>query len=344
MKTLLHHRFGVPEEVLELVEEPTPAIADHEALVRVEASPIHAGDLKNIAGERTMIRNVASGTVQEIEGLDDMTVTFPQVPGIEGVGRIVAVGAAVSEVGLGDRVYLPFQCGSWRDHVVAEAARLYPAPEGDAVQLSLIVNAFTADFALRDLHPLQPGDWFVQNSANSNVGRALIALARRRDIRTVNIVRRPELVDELSALGADVVLVDGEDLPARVREATGGADLMIGLDGIAGDATGRLAECLSNGATVANFGLMSGEPCKMPPWILHYKQTRLVGYYAGFNIMARSVEEQRAILAELAELISQGVIGARIAATYPLEDYRAALSHAAREGTDREGKVVFQMA
>ena len=343
MKALIHNRFGPPEDALELVDLPDETPGSGEVLIRVEATPIHAGDLKNIAGEKTMIRNVETGEVRDIEGQGDMAVSFPQVPGIEGVGRVVEIGPDVGGVAVGDRVFLPLQCGSWREQVVAEAARLIPAPEGDAAQLALMVNAFTADFALRDLAPLGPGDWFVQNSANSNVGRVLIALARLRGIKTANIVRRAALVDELKALGADVVLMDGDDLPARLHAATDGAPLTIGLDGVAGNATGRLAECLSNGATVANFGLMSGEPCKIEPWILHYKRTLVRGYYAGFNLMERSFDEQKAIIVELADLIAAGKIGARIAATYPLENYREAVSHAAREGTAREGKLVFDL-
>lgn len=340
MRMLIHDRFGPPAEVLQLVEVADPVPGPGEAVVKVEATPIHAGDLKNIAGERTMIRNVETGSVRQIDGVDDMGVELPQTPGIEGIGRICAVGEGV-DFNIGDRVFLPTQCGSWREQVLAQADRLIPAPEGDAVQLSLMVNAFTADLALRDLAPLKPGDWFVQNSANSNVGRIIISLAAMRGIRTVNIVRREELVPELKALGADVVLVDGPDLPARVRGATGGAHLPIGLDGIAGDATARLAECLSNGATVANFGVMSGKPCKVPIWILHYKRTVVRGYYAGFNFFERTVAEQNDIIRELADLIASGKLVTAIGGTYTLDQYREAVSHAEAEGTNRAGKIVF---
>jgi NADPH:quinone reductase-like Zn-dependent oxidoreductase len=341
MRFLTHDRFGTPSKVLRLVERPDLVPSGHDVVIAVEATPIHAGDIKNIAGEKTMVRNVDTGTVREIAALDDASVELPQTPGIEGVGRIVAVGPLVEAFSIGARVFLPFQCGSWSEQVCADSRRLIPAPEGDAVQLSLIVNAFTADLALRDLAPLRAGDWFVQNSANSNVGRILIALAKRRGIRTLNIVRRAEVADELYALGATAVVVEGPDLAARVTAASGGAPLMIGLDGIAGAATGALAECLSNGATVANFGLMSGEPCTIAPWILHYKRTILRGYYAGHNLFERGIDEQRAILADLAELIAQGELKARICATYPFSDYAAAVGHAARAGGERDGKIVF---
>ena len=335
MKMLQHDRFGPPDEVLELLDQNLPPPGPHEVTIRVEAASLHIGDLKNIEGEKIMVRNVTGG--------DNLHVDLPQVPGIEGVGRITAVGEDVQEFAIGDRVLLPAQCGSWREELNADAARLHRAPEGDAVQLALMINAFTAEFALRDLAPLQPGDWFVQNAANSNVCRVIIQLAKTRGIRTANIVRRESVRDELYALGADAVILEGADLPRRLREATGGAKLMIGLDSIAGDATGLLAECLSDDATVANVGLMSGEPCKIPSWILMYKRTRIVGYYAGYNIAARTRDEQREIIGELARLIGNGTLRAKVAATYPLSEYKEAVRHAARGGSDRDGKIVFVM-
>ena len=335
MKALQHARFGEPAEALELVELPELPLGPFDVTIHVEAAPVHAGDLKNIAGEKLMIRDVQSG--------DDLAVSLPQVPGIEGVGRIAACGASVDGLRVGDRVLLPWQCGSWRESLRADSRQLLRAPEGDATQLCLMVNAFTADFALRDLAPLSPGDWFVQNSANSNVGRALIKLARLRGIRTLNIVRRAELIPDLEALGADVVLVDGPDLARRVKDACGGAPLTIGLDGIGGAATGRLAECLSDGATVANFGSMSGEDVSIPTWVLLYKRVRVIGYYAGFNIATRSPQEQLKILGDLLELVATGQFQTKIAATYPLSRYRDAVAHAARSGADRDGKIIFVM-
>ena len=63
---------------------------------------------------------------------------------------------------------------------------------------------------------VNPGDWVVQNGGNSGVGRSLIAIARLRGIRTISLVRRRELIDELKAAGADLVLMDE---PAAVEEA-----------------------------------------------------------------------------------------------------------------------------
>lgn len=80
---------------------------------------------------------------------------------------------------------------------------------------------------------LQPGDWVIQNAANSGVGGYLIQLAKLRGFKTC-VVRRESAVAGVKTEGGDVVLVDGPDLHKRVREATGGAKLMLGIDAIGG--------------------------------------------------------------------------------------------------------------
>lgn len=70
------------------------------------------------------------------------------------------------------------------------------------------INPPTAVLLLREYVDLQPGDWVAQNAANSGVGRLVIAIAKTRGLRTINFVRRAELVAELKAAGGDIVVVD----------------------------------------------------------------------------------------------------------------------------------------
>lgn len=81
----------------------------------------------------------------------------------------------------------------------------------------------SARWPCSDFASLQPGDWVIQNSANSGVGSYAVQLARLRGYKTVNIVRRESAVAGVQAQGADVELVDGDDLAGRVKAATGGA-------------------------------------------------------------------------------------------------------------------------
>ena len=85
----------------------------------------------------------------------------------------------------------------------------------------------------------------VQNAANSGVGRWVIAFAKTRGLKTVNIVRRPELAAELKAFGGDLVVVDSPEVAERIKAAVGQAELRLALDGVSGPATGVLAATLS---------------------------------------------------------------------------------------------------
>lgn len=334
-KLIQHDRFGPPEEALALVEVEAARPGPGEILIEIEATPIHAGDLYNIEGLPIMLRG------GDLGGLPD--VPLPQVPGIEGVGRVIEVGPGCDDTwSAGSRAFLPTQSGSWRSHIIVKADDAIPAPEGDAVQLSLIINPITAYFALNHLMAdVKPGEWLIQNCANSNVGSALVKLASLKGVRTVNIVRSEAAGAQLKDQGADVIAIDGPDLAEQVREAVGGAKIRWGLDGVAGAATGRMAECLCDRGTIANYGLMAGEDCMVPSSLLLYRRISLIGFYAGYNLIETPREEVVRIWREIGDMVADGTLSAAIAATYPFKDYRDAARHAAQSGSARPGKVVF---
>jgi mitochondrial enoyl-[acyl-carrier protein] reductase / trans-2-enoyl-CoA reductase len=321
---LLHDQFGEPAEVLRLVDLPEEMPGPGELVIRIEAAAMHLADLRTVQG--------ASG----------FRFTLPRTPGFEGVGRVTRVGAGVTGFAVGDRVFPPSGCGSFRQELRAPAERCMPAPDGAAEQLALLtINAPTAWVLLHDFATLAPGDWLVQNGANSSCGRFLVALAHEAGVRTINVVRRPEVMAELRALGADVVLLDGPDLAERVLQATGGVTPRLGLDCVAGAATHRLAQCLAPGSTVVCYGAMSGERCEMDFYLMFRNDLRLVGMSFRRELEKRSREQVDAIYRQLAGRLADGRLVARIAATYPLSLWREAFAQAARTGTGREGKVIL---
>src|SRR5258707_4706417 len=91
------------------------------------------------------------------------------------------------------------------------------------------VNPPTAYLLLADIVKLPRGSWVIRNGANSGVGRATIAVAKSLGLKTVNVVRRKEVAEELKALGGDVVLADGPDLAQRVTAGTRNARSTLGL-------------------------------------------------------------------------------------------------------------------
>src|SRR3984893_7332433 len=156
---------------------------------------------------------------------------LPTVIGNEGVGRVLAVGPGVGNVKVGDRVLAPLSSFTWRERMVISADGLFALPaDADPLQLAMLaINPPTAPLLLSEYVDLKPGEWVVQNGANSGVGRWVIAFAKTRGLKTVNIVRRPELVAELEAIGGDLVVVDSSDVTERIKAAVGHAALGPGV-------------------------------------------------------------------------------------------------------------------
>lgn len=184
-------------------------------------------------------------------------------------------------VTVGQLVLLPLGCGTWSTHVVTEAAQLTPLPgEADPLQLSMMtINPPTAALLLSEFVTLGPGEWVIQNAANSAVGLYLVQLARRRGHRSVNVVRREDAATAVREADGDAVLIDGEDLAKRVTEATGGAAIRLGIDAVARAASGRLAGCLDEGATLVSYGRMSGEATVIPSEAFIFRDLTLCGFW-----------------------------------------------------------------
>lgn len=316
-------RGAVPQDVIECVEFELPALTTGQALIEVEATPINPSDVLTLTGQYGMLP------------------PLPAVGGNEGVGRVVTVADGVTSVAVGQRVLLPVGSGTWTTHLIAEAARLIPLPNvGDPLQLSMLsVNPPTAALLLSDFVALEPGEWVMQNAANSAVGGYLIQLAKRRGLRTVNIVRRESAVAEVQAMGGDVVLVDGADLKHRVAAATSKARIRLAIDAVGGKSTDHLAQSVALGGTVVNYGAMSGIPCTVSPGSFVFRDVTLRGFWLLFWFRNSTPERQREVFTELATLVVSGDLSARVHATYRLEQIKDAIAAAA--AGERDGKIIL---
>ena len=314
---------GNPAEVLKFKPvaelEPGPG----EAKVNVLAAPIHPANLAQIEGAYL-------APVPEL----------PATPGMEGVGQVAALGEGVVHLSVGQSVLLTGAGGTWRDTIVAPAAAFTPAPPGDIEQLAMLaVNPLTAHLLLEDYADLQPGDWVIQSAANSAVDEMVIQLAAQRGLKTVNVVRREELILPLKALGATVVLVDGPDLAERVKQATDGADIKLALEAVSGSTFYRLIEALAYGGTLVAYGNMSGDEPQIDLRSLIADDIRLRGFWLSRWYERTSPDEKQATLGQLVPLIASGQIKTKIDSRYPLEEISEAVTRAAAGG--RDGKVLL---
>ncbi|MDX1540089.1 MAG: zinc-dependent alcohol dehydrogenase family protein [Geminicoccaceae bacterium] len=321
MKQVQFTAFGTPHEVADCVEvDDVGAPASSEVVVEVEAFPINPADLLTITGGYAV---------------------RPQLPatlGAESVGRIVGKGDQVADLEVGDRVIVLARDNWTQQRKVDQTAVLKVAGD-DVLQLAMLkVNPATALMMLRNYVELQPGEWLIQDAANSGVGVNLIKLARADGFRTVNVVRRQELVQPLEAEGADVVVVDGDDLAERVRKAVEGAPVRLAIDAVGGTAVTRLGDCLAEGGTIVNYGLLSGRPLEIRADQTIFKGLTLTGFWLAKQLTTLPRSTLETLYVDLASRIARGELRVEVEATYGIEDIKTALEHAGREG--RRGKVL----
>ena len=321
MKAIQIEAFGRPAEVLKAVDIPdVGAPAAGEVVIAIEASPINQYDLLMIAGGY------------------GYRPRLPAIMGTEGVGRVVAVGAGVKHLKEGDRALVPFLHPAWAERIKNSAPWLRPLPPGDINQFAMMgVNPPTAYFLLTDIVKLPRGSWVIQNGANSGVGRATVAIAKSLGLKTINVVRREEVVAEMKALGGDIVLVDGPDLANRVAAETGNAPITLALDGVSDTSPTNLMSCLSESAVLVSYGGTSRKPMVVQSGSLIFKKQTIRGFWLLYWYRSATPDEITAMFDLLAPLIASGTISALVVATYGFDQVGEAIAKAAQSG----GKLLF---
>lgn len=276
-----------------------------------------------------------------IEGKYPVRSSLPAVPGMEGAGIVVQAEDDVQKVKEGDVVILPHGLGTWREAVAVDAAKLVTVPNDiDPIQAGMLkINPLTAWRLLHGYVALKAGDWLIQNAANSAAGRAVIQIAHELGYKTVNIVRRAELIDELKAEGADVVLLESDSLREQAKTATGGAPILLGLNAVGGESALHVANALAPDGTVVTYGAMSLQPLKIPNGLLIFKNLNFRGIWINKWYDNASVEEKMEAFQPLFEMAQRGLLRTKIEKAYPLREVKAAVAHAMQ--AKRSGKIVL---
>jgi len=324
ISAIVYEAHGNPAEVLQLKKQSWPQPAPDDVIVQMLAAPINPADLNAIEGKYPGRREV------------------PVVPGFEGAGIVVELGANVKNLKQGVLVIPPHNVGTWREALVVDASQLVEVPSGiDPLQAAMLkINPLTAWRLLHGYVELKRGDWVIQNAANSAAGRAVIQIASELGYKTINVVRREELVEELKQLGGDLVFIDGESLRDDVKEATSGAPIRLGLNCVGGESALRIANTLAFGGTMVTFGSMSLQPFKVPTGLLIFKDLRFRGIWINKWYDLATPAERMAAFKPLFEMTKRGLLKTQIEKAYLLGEYKQAVAHAAQN--KRRGKIIFR--
>ncbi|MFW9929594.1 MAG: zinc-dependent alcohol dehydrogenase family protein [Candidatus Thorarchaeota archaeon] len=325
MKAVQYSHHGKPSDVVEIVDLDQKPLTKRDVRISLEVSAINPADLL------------------AIQGLYPIRIPFPAIPGNEGVGRITEIGSEVTHLKQGDRVFLPFRTGigAWQEEIVTSSDGLFAIPnKADPLQLAMAsVNPPTAYFMLTKYITLSPGDWIIQNAANSAVGQYVITFAKSMGVKTINIVRRENVVEDLLNLGGDIVLVDSDDLAKRVSQLNNKAPVKLAFDGVAGDATHRLSQCLSYGGTIVTYGAMSLKRIEIGITQTIFKQIKLVGVWLQKWTQTAPPEKVKNLYSKTNEAVINGTVKTSVDTVYPIIEIKRALDHAMRE--NRKGKILL---
>jgi NADPH2:quinone reductase len=326
MRAIRFSQFGDPNRVLSLANVPDPEPGPGEVRVRLTHRPINPSDLLTV------------------QNLYRTSARPPMSPGLEGVGRIDAIGRDVKAFAPGQRVVsLAGIPGTWAERIVIPAERALPIPDAidDVAAAQLLVNPITAWALVFDDLPLKDGDWLLQTAASSALGRIIIQLARRRNLRTLNVVRRRENVQPLLDAGGDaVVCTADEPLGARVREITKHDGVAAAIDAVGGPLSDEVVRCVRPGGTMCVMGILGGAMLgPIDPRALIFDAVTIRGFWLSEWSARRPPDVINRAFGEMMTLIAGGELRLRAEAEYDLADFSRALEHVNRPA--RDGKIML---
>jgi len=318
VKALVFDRFG-PPEVLHLAELPAPTLSPGHALVRMRAVGLNFADVYRRKG------------TYHLQGAP------PYVLGYEGAGVVEAVWGDGGGFSVGDRVGFADVPHANAELVLAPLTHLVPLPAGISFEIAAgsLLQGLTAQYLVRDSHPLKAGETVVVHAAAGGVGLLLTQIAKRMGARVLGVVSSTEKAEVALSAGCDAVALASEDwVQAAHGLAKGGVD--VAFDSVGSTLRDSL-RAVRRGGQVVFYGMAGGDPAPVDPRLLMDESKTLTGGDL-WNVLT-SAEERRRRAAELFGWIESGAVKVRLFATYPL--HRGAEAHACLEGRGTVGKLLL---
>ena len=320
MKAIRVEQPGGPE-TLRLADVPDPKPREGEALVRIEAAGVNFIDVYHRTGAYRL--------------------SFPLIPGQEGAGTVVEVGAGVAEFTAGDRVAFASGSGSYAELAAVPAAKLVRVPDGVSTKqaAAVMLQGMTAHYLSKSTYPLGPDDTCLIHAAAGGVGLLLCQMAKRRGARVFGTVSTDEKARIAREAGADQTIhYTTEDLVAEVRRLTGGEGVQVVYDGVGRDTFDKSLDCLAVRGTLVLFGQSSGAVGPIDPQVLNSKGSLYltrpsIGHYT------RTREELVQRASDIFSRVASGELAVRIFRELPLAE--ATEAHRLLESRRTTGKLLL---
>lgn len=324
MRVIEISRYGDPE-VLRLAERPIPEPGTGEVLIRVIAAGINRPDL------------------MQRKGFYPPPVGVTDIPGLELAGDVVALGAEVDTLKIGDRVCALVAGGAYAEYATAHAELCLPIPgrlppeEAAALPETL----FTVWSNLFERGNLQTGERLLIHGGSGGIGSMALQLAREWGVEAYATASSPDKCRFCADLGATPIPYRQEDFASRILQLTEGQGVDVILDSMGGDYLQRNLDCLAVEGRLLLIGVQLGPKTHINLLPILLKRQRLIGS----TLRPRSLKDKAQIARALSEhvwpLLEAGRVRPMMDQIYPLSEVVEA--HRRMEHSLHKGKMVLLM-
>ena len=316
---------------------PTPKPGAGEVLIKVAAAAINNTDINTRIGwysKKVADATCAGGTdgFGDIDGNDatwsGAPMSFPRIQGADCCGRIIAVGAGVDTVRIGERVivrsmlrsyvdFRPLECWTFGSECDGAFAQYAKAPSRDTfavrcnwtdVELASVPCAWST--AENMLHRASVcAEKVLITGASGGVGTAAVQLAKRRGAHVIAVAGTSK-ADAVRAIGADEVV----DRTADPVVAIGSNAVDVVVDLVGGGSWPSLLDVLKCGGRIATAGAIGGPLVELDLRTLYLKDLSLFG----------CTYQDDAVFENLVSYIERGEVRPLVAKTFELRDIGSA--------------------
>lgn len=313
-------------DVLKLAQGDVPQPADGELLIKVHAAGINRPDVIQRSGKYPMKPGMSA------------------VPGLEVAGEVVAVGSAVVDFNVGDKVCALTNGGGYAEYCVVAATQTLPIPQGvEMIQAAAIPETFFTVWAnLFELGQAREGETVLIHGGTSGIGTTALMLCKALGIKAFATAGSEQKCEQIRALGGEAINYRETNFAEEIARHTGdkGVDAILDIMGAsyfednvkALARRGRLVIIgFLGGGSVKDFNLMT----------MMDKQASVTGSMMRSRSAEEKAEIAQAVKANVWPLLAKGQCLPIIDRVFPLAD--AAKAHQRMEEGEHIGKIVLQV-
>ncbi len=325
MKAILCRQYGPPSS-LACEDIPDPVPGADEVIIDMRAAGVNFPD------------------VLIIQNKYQHKPALPFTPGAELAGVISAVGTAVEDLRVGDRVVATCMTGGFAEKARVAATRVSVIPDsvGFDVAASLSLAYGTSFHALKDRAALRPGETVLVLGAAGGVGLAAVELGKALGAHVIAAASSKEKLAICTAHGADAVIdYTSEDLRERIRALTDGRGPDVIYDPVGGPYSEPAFRSIGWRGRFLVVGFAHGEIPKLALNLPLIKGAAIIGVVWG-EYIRREPEHYQADLQTMFGLIASGALRPRISARYALEDTAKALELIANRQVTGKAVIVHE--